>query len=183
MDWDAGIWRYRSNDNIVEMIEDDHIVLNLGENDLFILIFFREIEEGNNSSDIDIDNFFMGVSAISPLPLEYGEYVDIFSESEVRQLSDHVLIEYIINTGDVEFLYGPIYNLSANELSILRDNLEELLEKGYIQRLISSAGTPILFIFKKDGGLRICVDYRGFNKIIKKNRHLFSFIGETLDQL
>ncbi len=133
MDWDAGIWRYRSNDNVVEMIEDDHIALNLGENDLFVLVFSREVEEGNNSSDIDIDNSFMGVSATSPLFLEYGEYTDIFSESEARQLPDHTLVEYAIDTGDVESPYGFIYNLLVNELSTLRDNLEELLEKGYIQ--------------------------------------------------
>jgi len=57
VDWDAGTWRYRSNDNVVKIIEDDYIVLNLGENDLFILMFLREIEEENNNSDIDIDNF------------------------------------------------------------------------------------------------------------------------------
>ena len=84
MDWDAGIWRYRSNDNVVEVIEDNYIVLNLKENDLFILIFLRELEEGNNSSDINIDNFFIGVFVIFPLFLEYGEYVDVFSESEAR---------------------------------------------------------------------------------------------------
>ncbi len=67
MDWDAGIWRYCSNDNIVKMIEDNYIVLNFGENDLFVLVFSREVEEGNNSFDIDIDNFFIGVSAIFPL--------------------------------------------------------------------------------------------------------------------
>ncbi len=58
MDWDAGIWRYCSNDNVVKMIEDNYIVLNFKKNNLFVLEFFREIEEGNNSSDIDIDNFF-----------------------------------------------------------------------------------------------------------------------------
>jgi len=93
------------------------------------------------------------------------------------------LVEYAINTGDVEPLYRFIYNLSANELSTLRDNLEKILEKGYIQRLISPAGAPILFIFKKDEGLRIYVDYRGLNKITKKNRYLLSLIGETLDRL
>ncbi len=98
-------------------------------------------------------------------------------------MSDHVLIEYAINTGDAEPLYKFIYNLLVNELSIFRDNLKEFLEKGYIQRLISLAGAPILFIFKKDGGLRMYVDYRGFNKIIKKNRHLLSFIRETLNRL
>ena len=76
--------------------------------------------------------FFIGVSATSPLPSEYRKYVDIFSKSEARQLSDYILIEYVINTGDVESLYRPIYNLSVNELSILRDNLKEFLGKGYI---------------------------------------------------
>ncbi len=84
MDWDAGIWRYRSNDNIIKIIEDNYVALNLRENDFFILVFSREIEEGNNNSDIDIDNSFIEVSIIFPLPLKYREYVDIFSKSEVR---------------------------------------------------------------------------------------------------
>ncbi len=84
MDWDAGIWRYRSNDNVVEMIEDDHVALNFRENDLFILVFPREVKKGNNNSDIDIDNSFIKVSTISPLFLEYREYIDIFFESEAR---------------------------------------------------------------------------------------------------
>jgi len=92
------------------------------------------------------------------------------------------LVEYIIDTGDAEFLYGLIYNLSVNELSTLRDNLEKFLEKGYIQRLTSPVGAPILFVFKKDGGLRIYVDYRGFNKISKKNRHPLFFIKKTLNR-
>ena len=79
-----GTWRYRSNDNIIKIIEDNHIALNFRENDPFILVFFREVEEGNNNFDINIDNFFIKVSTIFPLLLEYGEYVDVFSESEVR---------------------------------------------------------------------------------------------------
>ena len=84
MDWDAGTWRYRNNDNTVKMIEDDYIALNLKKNDPFILIFSKEIEERNNSSDTDINNSFIKVSTTSPLLLEYGEYVDIFSESKAR---------------------------------------------------------------------------------------------------
>ena len=85
-------------------------------------------------------------------------------------MPDHTLIKYTINKGDVKFLYKLIYNLLVNELSILRDNLEEFLKKGYIQRSTNPAGTSILFIFKKDRDLRIYVNYRGFNKITKKNR-------------
>jgi len=114
------------------VIEDNYVALNFRENDPFVLIFSREVEEGNNNSDIDIDNFFIGISTTSPFSSEYRKYVDIFSKSEARQLSDYILIEYVINTGDVESLYRPIYNLLVNELNILRDNLEEFLEKRYI---------------------------------------------------
>ncbi len=84
MDWNTGIWRYRNNDNIIKIIEDNYITLNFKENDPFILIFSKKIEEGNNNSDINIDNFFIKISIISPLLLEYREYTDIFSKSEVR---------------------------------------------------------------------------------------------------
>ena len=66
------------------MIEDNYIVLNLKKNDPFVLVFFREVEEGNNNFVIDIDNFFIEISAISPLFLKYEEYVDVFFESEAR---------------------------------------------------------------------------------------------------
>jgi len=132
VDWDTRTWRYRSNDNIIKIIENNHIALNFGENDLFILIFLKEVEEGNNSSDTDINNFFIKTSTTSPLPSKYKEYADIFSKSEAKQLPDHTLIKHTINTGDAEPPYKPIYNLSANEVSIFRDNLKEFLEKRYI---------------------------------------------------
>jgi len=84
VNWDTRTWRYRSNDNVIKIIENNYIVLNLKKDDPFILIFPREVEEGNNSSDINTDNFFMAVSVISPLPSKYREYIDIFFESEVR---------------------------------------------------------------------------------------------------
>ena len=48
---------------------------------------------------------------------------------------------------------------------------------------MSPAGAPILFVQKKDGSLRLCVDYRGLNKITVKNRHPLPLITETLDRL
>ncbi len=84
MDWDTGTWRYRNNNNVIKIIEDNYVVLNLEKNNLFILVFSRKIEEGNNSFDTDTDNFFIKISTISPLPSEYGEYIDIFFESEAR---------------------------------------------------------------------------------------------------
>jgi len=93
---------------------------------------FLEKSKKNNNSNTDINYFSIEISTTSPLPLKNREYIDIFSKSEVKQLPNHTLVEYTIDTGDAEPLYKFIYNLLVNELSIFRDNLEKLLEKGYI---------------------------------------------------
>jgi hypothetical protein len=68
-------------------------------------------------------------------------------------------------------------------LKILKKYLNKNLEKKYIQYFINSAETLILFILKKDGNLRLYVNYRDLNKIIIKNRHSFLLIGKILDRL
>jgi hypothetical protein len=67
-------------------------------------------------------------------------------------------------------------------LKILKKYLNKNLEREYIQHFISRAGTLILFILKKDGSLRLYVDYKNLNKIIIKNRHSFLLIAEILDR-
>jgi hypothetical protein len=79
--------------------------------------------------------------------------------------------------------FGPIYGLSEPELQALRDYLIENLAKGFIQHSKSPADAPILFVKKKDGSLRLCVDYRGLNKITKKNRYPLPLISGLLDRL
>jgi hypothetical protein len=80
-------------------------------------------------------------------------------------------------------LFRPLYNLSVKELVALREYLNQALKNGWIKRSVSEAGTPILFVLKKDSSLRLYVDYRGLNAITKKNRHLLPLISETLDRL
>jgi hypothetical protein len=77
--------------------------------------------------------------------------------------------------------YMPIYNLSQRELVILREYLDSSLEKGWICNSKSPAGALILFIPKSDRFLQLYVDYKGFNKIIVKNRYLLPLISEMLD--
>ena len=79
--------------------------------------------------------------------------------------------------------YGPLYNLSEVQLEALRLYLTDALRKRWIRPSTSPAGAPILFVPKKDGGLRLCVDYRGLNEVTIKNRHPLPLIDETLDRL
>jgi hypothetical protein len=79
--------------------------------------------------------------------------------------------------------FGLIYNLSQNELVALQDYLDENLAKNLIRHSKSPTGAPILFVKKKDGSLRMCVGYCGFNKITIKNRYPLPLISGLLSQL
>ena len=116
-------------------------------------------------------------------PREYEDFVDVFSEEGADALPELGRKTHGIDTGTQEPPYGPVYNLSETELATLREYLRSSEEKGWIRRSVSPVGAPILFVQKKDGSLRLCVDYRGLNKITVKNRHPLPLITETLDRL
>src|ERR1051325_8962091 len=69
------------------------------------------------------------------------------------------------------------------ELSELKVQLQELLEMGYIHPSISPWGAPVLFVKKKDGTLRMCIDYRQLNKVTIRNQYPLPRIDDLLDQL
>ena len=75
------------------------------------------------------------------------------------------------------------YNMSPAELRALHEYLKEALAKGWIHESQSPAGAPILFVPKKSGELRLCVDYHGLNAITIKNRYPLPLISELLDRL
>ncbi len=75
------------------------------------------------------------------------------------------------------------YRMSHEELKELKVQFEELLTKGYIKSSKSPYGAPVLFVPKKDGMLRMCVDYRAFNKVTVKNRYPLPRIDDLFDHL
>ena len=65
----------------------------------------------------------------------------------------------------------------------LKKQLDDLLNKGFIRPSVSPYGAPVLFVHKKEGTLRLCVDYRALNKITIKNRYPLPQIDELMDRL
>jgi hypothetical protein len=69
------------------------------------------------------------------------------------------------------------------ELQELKRQLNELLERGYIRQNKSPFGTLVLFVSKKDGKFRMCIDYRALNKITIKNNYPLPRVDDLLDRL
>ena len=69
------------------------------------------------------------------------------------------------------------------ELKELKLQLQELLEKGFIHLSVSPWGAPMLFVKKKYGTLRLCIDYKQLNNLLRKNKYLLPRIDNLFDQL
>jgi len=69
------------------------------------------------------------------------------------------------------------------ELNELKLQLQELIDKNYIRPSVSPWGVPVLFVKKKDGTLRLCIDYRKLNKMTIKNRYPLPHIDDLFDQI
>jgi len=79
--------------------------------------------------------------------------------------------------------YEPLRPLNEEKMKALEEYLDVNEKRGWIRASTSPAGTPIHFVKKKDGGLRLCVDYRQLNEITVKDRTPLPLIGESLDEL
>ena len=96
----------------------------------------------------------------------------------------HWLYDCTIDIEDgAQVSFGLIYNPSQDELATLKEYIDENLAKGFIRHSKSPAGAPILFVKKKDGSLRMCVDYWGLNKVTIKNQYPLPLISGLLNQL
>ena len=120
----------------------------------------------------------------SQLPNSLRHYLDVFLANNAKKLAPYHDIDLAIKLQPGrEPLYSPIYPLSQTKLAALQEFLEENLAKGFIQESKSPTSAPILFAPKKDGGLRLYVDYRGLNAIIVKNRYPLPLITKIIDRV
>ena len=98
------------------------------------------------------------------------EFADIFPTELPKQLPPQRKIDHSIDlVPGAEPPSRPTYWFSYVEMNELKKQLSDLLAKGFIRPSISPFGAPVLFVHKKEGSLRLCVDYRALNKVIIKN--------------
>lgn len=80
-------------------------------------------------------------------------------------------------------IYKRPYRMDAQQLVELKEHIQELLDKGYIRPSSSPWGAPVIFVPKKDGTQRLCVDYRALNEVTIKNKYPLPRIDDLFDQL
>ena len=119
---------------------------------------------------------FKNISVIRELP-------DVFPEELPRVPPEReVDLSIEVAQGTTPISMAP-YRMAPTKLKEFKTQLQMLLDKGFIRPSISPWGAPVLFVKKKDGTLRICIDYRQINKVTVKNKYLLPRIEDLFDQL
>ncbi|GJT26434.1 putative reverse transcriptase domain, ribonuclease H-like domain, aspartic peptidase domain protein [Tanacetum coccineum] len=150
------------------------------------------------------NSYYASIKA-APFEALYGR--KCLSPSEKKRLEDVPIVQDFpevflrtcsgssstIRTRQVEFQIDLIpgaapvarapYRLAPSEMKELSEQLKELSEKGFIRPSSSPWGAPVLFVKKKDGSFRMCIDYRELNKLTVKNRYPLPRIDDLFDQL
>jgi hypothetical protein len=112
-----------------------------------------------------------------------NEFPDVFPE-ELPGMPPDRDIEFVIelNPGTSP-IYKTPYRMATPELAELKEHIKELLEKRFIHPNSSLWGVHVIFVPKKDGTQRLCVDYRALNGVTVKNKYLLPSIDDLFDQL
>lgn len=121
---------------------------------------------------------------LSGIPPEYHDYADVFSEQQAFSLPPHRPYDLKIELDEGKPIPpGRLYSLSVAELGALRKFLDENLSAGFLRQSSSPHGAPVLFVKKKDGSLRLCVDFRALNRLTKKDHYPLPLISDLLQSL
>jgi hypothetical protein len=122
----------------------------------------------------------------SMISTEYHDFLDVFFKEKADILSSHRRHDHRIELEkdhESDHAYASLYNLSEEELLLIKKYLKEHLDKDFIESSIAFYASLILFAKKSDDELRFCVDYKKLNVIIKKNRYSISLIAEMIVRL
>jgi hypothetical protein len=112
-----------------------------------------------------------------------SEFPNVFPE-ELLGMPPNRGIEFVIELmPSTAPIYKSPYRMATPELVELKEHIRELLEKGFIHPISSPWGAHVIFISKKGGTQRLCMDYRALNVVTVKNKYLLPMIDDMFDQL
>jgi hypothetical protein len=124
----------------------------------------------------------MDAIQVSEVPV-VNEFPDVFPK-ELPGMPPDRDIEFVIKLKPrTTLIYKTLYRMATPELAELKEHLKELLEKCFIHPSLSLWEAPMIFVPKKDGTQRLCVNYRALNEVTIKNNYPLPRIDDLFDQL
>jgi hypothetical protein len=112
-----------------------------------------------------------------------NEFSDVFPEGLPGMTPDRD-IEFVIELKlGTTPIYKTPYRMTTTKLAELKEHIKELIEKGFIHPSLSLWGAPVIFVLKKDGTQRLCIDYRALNEVTVKNKYTLPRFDDLFDQL
>ena len=129
-----------------------------------------------------VDTRELDKRAIGIIPV-VREFKDVFPE-ELPGLPPKRDVDFAIELipGTAPISISP-YRMAPAELLELKKQLQDLLDKGFIRPSVSPWGAPVLFVKKKDGTMRLCMDYRQLNRVTVRNKYALPRVDDLFDQL
>ncbi|GJW80841.1 retrovirus-related pol polyprotein from transposon 17.6 [Tanacetum coccineum] len=168
--------RLRIKAKMAVMVEMEMVEMRMVEAiDLLLVVGVGEYDEEGNRR-------LVGEKRLEDAPT-VRDFPEVFPE-DLSGLLPTRQVEFQIDLvpGVAPVARAP-YRLAPSELQELSTQLQELSDKGFIRPSSSPWGAPVLFVKKKDGSFRMCIDYRELNKLTVKNRYPLPRIDDLFDQL
>jgi hypothetical protein len=124
----------------------------------------------------------LGANEGSKVPV-VNEFPDVYPEELIGMSSDRD-IEFVIELKpETAPIYKTPFRMTTPELAELKEHIRELLEKGFIRPSSSPWGALVIFVPKKDGTQRLCMDYHALNEVTIKNKYPLPRTNDLFDQL
>ncbi|KAL0454568.1 UNVERIFIED_CONTAM: Transposon Ty3-G Gag-Pol polyprotein, partial [Sesamum latifolium] len=142
----------------------------------------RAIKKGCEALLAFIIDARVGPTKLEDIPI-VREFPDVFPDDLPGPPPDREIEFEVSLVPRVTPVSKTPYRMAPAELRELKKQLQELMHKKLIRPSVSPWGAPVLFVKKTDGSLRLCIDYREFNKLTVKNKYPLPRIDDLFDQL
>ncbi len=180
------IWRYDFSEQTLKISSTNDFAKKINHHDFIYVVMIQSYKSDTRIKINAVSTFVENVDdSAKKISFEFRKFDDVFSLKNEKILASHKEnVDHAIELkNDKQSSYESLYNLFNFELKTLRLYLDDALTRDIIKHSMSSIEASVLFVLKKNEKLRLCVDYRDLNKIIRKNRHSLSLIIQMLNQL
>jgi hypothetical protein len=180
------IWRCEFSKQTLKITSINDFAKEINHHDSIYVVMIQSYKSDTKIKINAVSTFIENVDdSAKKMSFEFKKFDDVFLlKNEKISISHKERVNHVIELkNDKQSFFQSFYNLFNNELKTLRLYLDDALTRDIIKHSMSSIETSVFFVLKKNEKLRLCVDYRNLNKIIRKNRHFLSLIIQILNQL